>query len=166
VSTERSRGFPAALVIGLCAALVPPGEADAGNTSTTMAVSATVLSYCSVSTLPLAFGNYSGSAVSASTTVTVTCTLGTAFNLGIDAGLGSGATVAARKMTYGANTLTYGLYSNAGATTVLGSTIGTNTVADTGTGTAQTVTVYGQIPAGQAVAPGTYSDTVTVTITY
>ena len=153
-----------AVVAGIL--LGPAPAVHAATTTTTMAVSATVLSFCSVSALPLAFGNYSGVLLSASTTVSVTCTLGTTFNLGIDAGLGSGATVAARQMTFGGNTLTYGLYSNAGATTVIGTSIGTNTISSTGTGSSQSITVYGQVPAGQAVAPGLYTDTVTVTITY
>ncbi|MDN3565354.1 spore coat U domain-containing protein [Paeniroseomonas aquatica] len=153
-----------AVVAGIL--LGPAPAVHAATTTTTMAVSATVLSFCSVSALPLAFGNYSGALLSASTTVSVTCTLGTTFNLGIDAGLGSGATVAARQMTFGGNTLTYGLYSNAGATTVIGTSIGTNTISSTGTGSSQSITVYGQVPAGQAVAPGLYTDTVTVTITY
>lgn len=153
-----------AVVAGIL--LGPAPAVHAATTTTTMAVSATVLSFCSVSALPLAFGNYSGVLLSASTTVSVTCTLGTTFNLGIDAGLGSGATVAARQMTFGGNTLTYGLYSNAGATTVIGTSIGMNTISSTGTGSSQSITVYGQVPAGQAVAPGLYTDTVTVTITY
>lgn len=121
--------------------LGPAPASQAATATATMAVSATVLSFCSVAALPLAFGNYSGTLLSASTTVSVTCTLGTTFNIGIDAGLGSGATVTARKMTFGGNTLTYGLYSNAGATTVIGTTIGTNTIGSTGTGSSQTITV-------------------------
>jgi spore coat protein U-like protein len=39
-------------------------------------------------------------------------------------------------------------------------------VAKTGSGTAQTLTVYGQVPAGQFVTPGNYADTITVTLTY
>jgi outer membrane usher protein len=40
------------------------------------------------------------------------------------------------------------------------------TVAGTGTGSAQTFTVYGQTLAGTAPTPGSYSDTVVVTATY
>lgn len=157
----RSRlAIVAAIVLGTAP------SAQGTTATTTIAVSATVLSFCSISALPLAFGNYSGSLLSASTTVSVTCTVGTTFNIGIDAGLGTGASVTERKMQSGANTLSYGLYSNAGATTVIGSTIGTNTISNTGTGSSQTITVYGQVPAAQAVAPGVYTDTVTVTITY
>jgi spore coat protein U-like protein len=44
--------------------------------------------------------------------------------------------------------------------------VGTDTVAGTGTGATQTLTVYGSIPAGQVVTPGTYRDTVNVIVTY
>lgn len=42
-----------------------------------MAVSATVLSFCSIAATPLTFGNYSAAQVSASATINVTCTAGT-----------------------------------------------------------------------------------------
>ncbi|WP_373276915.1 spore coat protein U domain-containing protein [Laribacter hongkongensis] len=35
-----------------------------------------------------------------------------------------------------------------------------------GTGVVQSYSIYGQITANQYVAPGSYSDTVTVTVTY
>jgi spore coat protein U-like protein len=141
-------------------------KAQANTATGTIAVSATVLSFCAVVTLPLAFGNYSQAALNATTTLTVTCTSGTTYNVGLDTGIGTGATVAARKMSYLTNTLTYGLYSDSGHSVVWGNTIGTNTIAGTGTGLVQTLTVYGQIPASQTVAPGAYVDTVTATVTY
>jgi spore coat protein U-like protein len=69
-------------------------------------------------------------------------------------------------LTFLTNTLTYSLYQDSGHATVWGNTIGTNTVTGTGTGIAQTLTVYGQIPATQYAAPGAYTDTVNVTLTY
>ncbi len=81
-------------------------------------------------------------------------------------GLGPGAgTVAQRKMTSGANGLNYNLYTDAahgtvwGASSVSGSTSGV-------TGNASH-TVYGRIPASQTtVVPGTYADTIVVTVTF
>jgi spore coat protein U-like protein len=51
-------------------------------------------------------------------------------------------------------------------TTNWGNTVGTDTVAGTGNGSGQVYTVYGQISAQTTPAPGTYNDTITVTITY
>jgi len=39
-------------------------------------------------------------------------------------------------------------------------------VPGTGTGGVQTLTVYGQLPANQNGPPGSYSDTITVTLTF
>jgi spore coat protein U-like protein len=65
-----------------------------------------------------------------------------------------------------ASLLHYHLYSDSGHTVNWGNTVGTDTVSMTGSGVAQTLTVYGQVPAGQFVTPGSYSDTITVTLTY
>ena len=43
----------------------------------------------------------------------------------------------------------------------------TATIGDTGTGSAQAVTIYGRVGSGQTSAPaGSYADTVSVTVTY
>ena len=74
--------------------------------------------------------------------------------------------MAVRKMTSGGNTVNYSLYSDSGRTTVWGNTVGTNTVAATGNGAAQSYTVYGRVTAQTTPAPATYTDTITVTVTY
>lgn len=144
------------------------GPAEATTTTATLAVTATVLSLCTVAAAPLAFGNYSSSAASTSTTtVNVECTYGTPYNVGLNQGSGTGGTVATRVMTGPSSaTLNYMLYSDAGYSVVWGNTIGTNTVTGTGSGVLQPLTVYGKIPTGQYSAPGAYTDSVTVTLTY
>jgi hypothetical protein len=42
----------------------------------------------------------------------VQCTNGTPYSIGLNAGAGSGATVAVRKMTHGSATIDYSLYRN------------------------------------------------------
>ena len=102
------------------------------------------------------------------TGATVTCTNGTAWAASAGAGSGTGATLAARKMTAGANLLGYNLYTSSAYTTVWGDGTGsTATIGGTGSGSAQSVTVYGRVAAGQTTVPaGSYADTVAVTITY
>lgn len=78
----------------------------------------------------------------------------------------SGGRITARKMVLGANSIAYQLYQNATRSTVWGNTVGTNTVAGTGNGNVQLLTVYGSVPAQATPPAGTYSDTVTVTVTY
>lgn len=141
----------------------------AATTTTTFAVSATVLTVCGVIATPLIFGNYnpsSSSDLDAVNTATVTCTIGTSYNIGLDAGTGSGATVTTRKMTSSSNLLNYSLYQDAARTTIWGTTIGTNTISATA-GLLPTVhNIYGRILKEQSVPSGLYSDTITVTITY
>jgi spore coat protein U-like protein len=69
-------------------------------------------------------------------------------------------------MTSGGATVNYTLYSDSGRTTIWGNTVGTNTVAATGNGTGQNYTVYGRVSSQTTPAPGTYTDTITVTVTY
>lgn len=152
----------------LSSTLVMP-QAMALTASTSFVVTATVLQACIVTASPLVFGNYdptASTATDASTSVLVTCTNGTAYNVGLNQGGGSGATVATRKMTSGGNTMSYSLYQDAGRSSLWGNTVGSDTVAGTATGLPVTHNVYGRIPAQQSVHQGAYSDTITVTVTY
>lgn len=156
------------------ALIVPVGSAFAAptTTTTTFGASATVTSTCTVSAANLSFGNVdplvnATTATAAQADITVTCTKGTTYDVGLDAGLATGATVTTRAMTSGANTLSYGLFSESTHTTNWGNTVNTDTVSGTGTGASQILTVYGQIPSGQNTTPaGAYTDTITVTVTY
>ncbi|MBS0288662.1 MAG: spore coat U domain-containing protein [Proteobacteria bacterium] len=143
----------------------------AATSTTSLAVSATVVSDCAVIANPLGFGNYgltSPSNLDSTSTINVTCTLSVPFNIGLDAGAGAGATVTNRKLTKvsASQTLNYALYQDSGRTTNWGNTPGTDTVASTGTGLLQAFTVYGRIPMNQTSPSGVYNDTVTVTVTY
>lgn len=150
------------------------GTAYAATSTTSFTVSATVADSCSVSATNLAFGNVTpvdNINFNATSTVDVTCANGTTYDIGLDAGANSSdGTVSTRRMTDGAatpNYLSYQMYQDSGHTTVWGNTVGTDTVAATGTGSTQTNTVYGQIPSGQQATPtGSYTDTVTVTVTF
>lgn len=130
-------------------------------------VTTTVAPSCSISANALNFGAYTGSATLNSTsTISVTCANGSAYNIGLNAGTASGATVTTRQMLNGTKTLNYSIYSDSGRTKNWGNTVGTDTLAGTGSGSAQTLTVYGTVPSGQTPAPGSYSDTITATLTY
>lgn len=151
--------------------------ADAGTTSANLGVSATVSSTCSVTTSPVAFGDYNptaGTADTATGTVAVTCTLGSSYSIALDAGANESTAGNANTRRMKANTsdyLSYGLYLDSGHTTVWGdgangTSISPASGSHTGDGSAQSYDVYGSIPAGQYVAPGTYTDTVVATVTY
>ena len=138
--------------------------------TTTFNVTATVLNNCAVSASDLAFGNYSassGSPVTATTTLSVTCTASLGYTIALDGGTTTGVVAARAMKDTNSNQLNYGLYTSGAYSTVWGDGTGsTQTVAGTGSGAAQSVTVYGRIPAAQYVAAGSYADRVTVTVTY
>jgi spore coat protein U-like protein len=144
-------------------------SANAATVTSTFTVQMTVTSSCvinSASTLNFGSQGVLTANVDNTSTLQVQCTNTTPYNIGLDAGTGTGATIAARKMTSGGATVTYSLYSDSGHATVWGNTVGTNTVAGTGNGASQSYTVYGRVPAQTTPAAGTYTDTVTVTVTY
>ena len=166
--TRTVTGLRAGLLLAAATATTP---AFAATTSTTLNVDATVTANCTVSSSALSFGNVnplSGSDVDGSGGITVTCTNGTDWEATAGVGSGSGASYADRRMTAGTDLLSYNIYTDAGRTNVWGDgTGGTATIANTGTGAAQNVTVYGRVPSGQtSVPPGGYADTVAVTVTY
>lgn len=136
-------------------------------------VTATVTSDCNVSATNVDFGQLGIAALQAGSTTTgvvsVTCTRNTAYSVALNAGNGSGATAAERRLTRsgGSDTLRYMLHSDAARTQLWGDgTAGSGTVADTGTGAVQTRTIYASVPAQPAPPPGPYLDTVVVTVTF
>lgn len=155
-------GFFAAGTAGL-------NPAQAGTATTTLGVSLTINAGCNVSSSPVAFPTQTvlSSGVPQTGSVSVTCTNTTPYNIGLDAGGGSGATVSNRLMTGPSSaTVAYGLFQDSGHATVWGNAVGTNTVTGTGNGNAQSVTVYGYIAPQTTPAPGSYADTVNVTVTF
>lgn len=160
----RNLGF------AITAALLASPCAFAATATNTFGVSATVEAACDVTATPLAFGSFSAFAgeQDATSTVSVTCSNSTAYDVGLDAGDGTGATVADRLMTHTdtTSTLSYALFSDPGRTTNWGDTVDTDTVADIGTGVTQAHTVYGRVSDPALAKVGAFADTVTVTVTY
>ncbi|WP_292572156.1 spore coat U domain-containing protein [Mesorhizobium sp.] len=146
------------------------GPAVAAVATGNMTVRITITAECKVQTASdLDFGSKGviDTNVDQTSTIGVQCTSGQTYNVGLSAGAGAGATVAARKMTGpGAATVNYTLYRDSGRTQPWGDTIGTDTVAGTGTGNVQNLTVYGRVPPQATPAAGVYTDTVAITVTY
>ena len=122
---------------------------------------------CSVSATTMNFGTYTGSlSTPGPTPMTVTCLILTSYTVSLNSGLGAGATTNTRKMTGpGSATLSYQMFQNSSRSTNWGNTVGTDTVAGTGISGAQTLQIYPQAAAGQTVPPGTYTDTITISVT-
>ena len=158
------------MVVG-CAMLASAPALNAATDTTTFTVSASIVDSCDVQATNLAFGTYSPSSNTAhngTSTISVYCTVGTGYSLGLDVGSGGGV-YNARKMTSGGSELLYNLYTSAARTTVWGDgTASTGTVSGSGAGLLSAVshTVYGQIGINQDSAPGAYASTITVTLTF
>jgi len=168
--TSRA-AFAAAMATALLAA-APMADAvtySNGSKTANFDVTLKIIADCTIATQPLDFGQSQGvlaNTVNVNTTLSVTCTSTTPYNVGLNAGTGTGSTTSARVMSgTGANTSTvaYNLFQAAGATN-WGNTQGTDTRSGTGSGTAQTLTVYGAIPAQATPQPDTYKSTITATV--
>lgn len=149
--------------------------ASAATVTSTMGVQIIIQNACDVTTTAptdLDFGTHGllDAAVNETTAggITVTCTNGASYNIGLDAGANpsTAGDINTRRMAAGSEFVGYQLYSDAARTSAWGNTISTDTVASTGTGAAQSFPVYGQVPAQATPTAGTYTDTVTVTVTY
>jgi spore coat protein U-like protein len=148
--------------VGTCATI---GTSHA--TTAPFTVTATNATNCSVSVSPLNFGSAGvlRAALDAMSSITVTCTNAAPYTVALDGGQSGATNPTLRKMSQASATITYGLYQDSGHTVPWGST-GVYTMAGTGSGLAQTFTVYGRVPMQNTPAPGTYVDTVVLTISY
>jgi spore coat protein U-like protein len=149
------------------------GSAHAAIETSTLDVSANVVPVCIVSTTPINFGDYdSDTGVYANGDVTVACTSGTIYNIALDAGLYFSGVDRLVADGTGSNTIIYGLFKDSGFANPWGDSDFSNTfpdgasLADTGIGTAQPHTVYGDLSGGFTVPPDIYTDVVTVTVHY
>jgi spore coat protein U-like protein len=151
----------------LCCLALLPGLAGAAVT-------------CTVSATGPAFGTYnplSASPLLANGQVTASCTLtgnsATTASLASSYSIGSGTSYAARSMVSGTSRLGYNLYYDAAYSQIRGdgtggSQTGGATFNLTRTNPTQSTSsvIYGRIPASQDVAPGSYLDTIVITVTY
>lgn len=124
----------------------------------------------------VAFGNYNPISATATTTtgtIAVTCSASVTFSAAyvISMNAGNSGSFTTRYMALSSVHLNYNLYTTAANASVWGDgTAGTSTVSDsytsTGLSATKDYTVYGLLPALQTVGVGSYTDTVTVTVTY
>jgi spore coat protein U-like protein len=157
------------MAAGAAAALCFASAASAATATGTINESITITASCTVGTsTTVAFGSQGllNSPVNNTGALSVQCSNTTPYNVGLDPGGASGATVTTRAMSGGGATVSYALYRDSGRTLNWGETVGTDTLAGTGNGAAQSITVYAQVPAQTTPAPGAYTDTVNVTVTY
>ncbi|HEY1550468.1 MAG TPA: spore coat U domain-containing protein [Kofleriaceae bacterium] len=157
----------AALLCGLGAA------ADAGTTTGTMTVTASVASSCSVTAGTLAFGAYNtvtGTAVNGSTTLSLSCTKGSTATITLGQGsqpaTGSTDIIPLRQMANGTSRLGYSIFQDPTRLIIWGNTAITGVTYLSLTAAATNVNVYGTITASQDVPGGSYTDSVLATVSF
>jgi spore coat protein U-like protein len=126
----------------------------------------TNLGDCQTTTTPMDFGTMVNlnAIVDATNTVSVTCTNGVNYSVGLDNGTSGSTNPAARRMTAAGTTdsVTYGIYTNTGRTTPWGA----SAFSARGNGNPRIYTGYGRVPVQTTPGVANYSDRLTVTITY
>lgn len=160
MKTLLSRAALAAAAMTFCLS-----DAHATTATATMTVSLTVTSSCSVSASALNFGTSTVSSnVDATTTVSVTCGAGTNYAVTLGDGQHSlGVGLRQLQTSSASGALEYSLYTDSGRTIPWS---GATSVSGTSSGSAQSITVYGRVPASMSPSPGSYSDCVQVIVTY
>jgi spore coat protein U-like protein len=161
-----------------------PHSCFAPTATSSFVTSATVTSVCTFTVANLTFPNTynptTGTNNTANTTFTTMCTNGADYHLNFNAGVNSGgaSNYNTQRMNNGGIFVTYNLYIDSGYANLWGdgtngsvsyssATAYTGNPSTTGTGAARNLTVYGRItPGAQPTAgPGTYTDTVTASLT-
>ncbi|MDX6751055.1 spore coat U domain-containing protein [Geminicoccaceae bacterium 1502E] len=160
-SLQSLRGGLGALIL-----LALAGPASAGTDQSQLTVTATVRSGCSLTGGSLAFGDYvSGqpNALDAVGSIHFANCPQAVVTFELDGG--TNGSTADRRMSSGASKLRYQIYRNTTRTTVWGmgeEALKTQLLVPQ----SGQVEVYGRIPGGQIVPAGTYTDTVTITLTF
>jgi spore coat protein U-like protein len=159
-------------LIALCAFAVFVPQSQAGTATANLSVSVSVDSACTVSTSSLNFSTYAPLGVNATTpddaqgTVTLVCTTGAVATIGLNGGLhvtggqpylGDGG---------GAHFVPYAMYQDSSHSTVWGMNGNAMTLAAAPNSNERVFPVYGRIAAGLSAPPGTYNDTVLVSVNF
>jgi spore coat protein U-like protein len=127
---------------------------------------------CTAAATGVAFGIYTPlqtSALEANGTITITCT-GVLFDTAtVSLSPGMSGTYTTRSLTSSTSILNYNLYTSSADSAVWGNGSGSSSTVQALIwffAPTATLTVYGAVASGQDPAPGTYTDTIMVTVSY
>lgn len=121
---------------------------------------------CTILTTDLDFGvkGVLNAAINGQSAISLTCTQGASWSVVLDGGQ-SGSPAARQMKSAAGDGVSYNLYRDAGRSSLWGLTTDAQ-ASGTGTGTAQSLPVYGRVPVQTTPKPGAYSDRVVATIRY
>lgn len=153
------------IALALAGALARP--VLGGTVTGTLSVSVVVQPSCTVSGATLDFGSYtSGQATTLNGFTEISYSNCAAGQLRFQLDGGSNGTTTARRLGNGSGGfLNYGIYRDSARTQNFGQGSDARVVTLTAAGSGK-VSVYGLIPASQAVAAGSYGDTVVITLDF
>ncbi|WOE70502.1 spore coat U domain-containing protein [Hydrogenimonas thermophila] len=139
----------------------------AGTTTSSTTVTATTEPTCSIANSPTLSLDFNGLSDSTSSfNVDIVCSSGLAYTMTVDGGANPSGEL--RRATDGTNFITYRLFSDAAMTTELGAATG-NQITGSGTDNLETINIYTKVAIvdNSPLPPiGTYSDTLTVTLSW
>jgi len=155
--------------------LAMAGAAQAATKTDGFNVTATVAKNCSINATDMGFGSFDLDDVtdrSATSSIVVRCTKGTAYTVLLSTGGAPDYTT--RLMSNGTDTLAYNLYVDSAVTAAIwGDGTGSTSVVGgsgdgMGTTQARTITVHGRVPAlgNEDATPGDYTDSIIATVSY
>ena len=153
-------------ILAAAAVAAMASAAQAATATNTFQTQITILNDCEItSPTDMNFGSVGllKNNVDATSTFVVRCTENTNYTIALDNGQNASGGSSRMANSDGTKFVTYELYQDSGRTTLWDDT---NTVSSTGTGVDQTFTVYGRVPPQATPPAGTYTDTVTITVTY
>lgn len=124
-------------------------------------------SACAVSATSLAFGTIDplvNTETLSTSTISVSCSESTSYTVALGPGNG---TIEDRYMVSDTHKLSYNLYTDSSRSMIWGDgTGGSTTVSGTADSSGTDHTVYGHVPWQPSAVPGTYSDSIVVTVSY
>lgn len=139
------------------------GFAGSASIRPTFEVTAAPAKGCTVAATDLTFPptGVLSRVVTAQSGISLTCTNQTPYALRLDAGRNADASGTRRMRGVSGGFITYGLFRDAAQSSSWDSGVQAS-----GTGLVQALAVHGRVPAQATPAPGVYTDTVVVTVTY
>ena len=167
------------LSLALVGAGLVAAPAFAGSVTGSLDATATVANSCSISSVTaIAFGTYDPAVANASSpldaagAINVLCTKGGAFQVQLDQGANADAAstcLAPVRQLKDANgdLIKYDIYSDTGRATAWACDVSNQVAQTSASASAPTnLATYGRIPPAQDVPAGSYSDTVTITVSF
>lgn len=158
--------------LALAAASGTSLAAESGTLTADFQVRMVIQESCTISSAPtdidfLEHARSTGAPAIASGTLSVNCSEGTPYQIGLDSGIHSNSEGAAagRRMSSGNDLVPYELYQDATHTSLWGNTEGADMKSAIGTAKEQPHPVHGRVPSTNFPA-GTYTDTVTARVVY